>query len=363
MAYTERYVTTSGSALNGGTNDTSDAWDLATGINNCGPAIRLNIKAGTYTTNSFNFTSAGTPTTAQQCYIRGYSTTPGDGYLGRDSDHKIITTNMPTIAMNSGQNININKSFITFENIKITGNTNNQVLGVTVYSIFLLNCVIHNTNGGNNSNAYCLYSAAYCVNSDFYIAGSAHYGCVYAESNAAFVGCYFLGTGLANSRGVGYNSNIDIIDCVIANVDIGIQRNYTGTNFTKEIFVSNTLYDIGSKGYECLNAASTATTATLFVNNHVTDSGKFVHNTSANAMVLYHNRTRDNTNVNANMGESIDVYGVTTDNGAASSDYIDADAGKYFLRPTAVGRAAGYTKNRDIGGVPSPSASNSVFVG
>lgn len=353
MAFIERYVVPTGKSANGGTNDTTDAWDLATGFNNCGTGVRLNIKAGNYTTNTLNFTAAGTPTSALPCHVRGYASVTGDGYLGRNSSGYLITTNMPTITFNAGQSVTFNKPHMTFESLNLVANCNNQLIGISNDCIVIVNCVINNVNSNNNANAYCVYNNHLGVNCDYIVGGTQHYGCVYGETGPSFVGCNFVGNGYSSSIGIAYVRQTHISNCTFRNFNIAINRNTTSTAGSHELFIHNTFYNIATAVYKSDNAASNETTHTLFLGNHATDCGRFIQYTSANRALLMNNRTRDNTNTNSNMGESLDLFSVTTDNGGPETDYVVTGI-NLTLKDNAAGRNRSLFSNRDIGALQAP---------
>ena len=109
MALTEKYV----SSLAGGSGDGNSAGSAYTFgqmvsevVSLSGAGKRYNIKAdGTYVRTSGDNMDVSPASSANPTVLRGYKTTPGDGYLGRsNSNGALITTNMPliTYAVNVG---------------------------------------------------------------------------------------------------------------------------------------------------------------------------------------------------------------------------------------------------------------------
>ena len=101
MAFTEKYVSSaasgSGDGLSAGSPFTFT--QMISEINGgSGAGKRYNVKAdGTYTRTTNDSMWGATGTSTSPVYIRGYKTTPGDGYLGRDSTGALITTNLPVV--------------------------------------------------------------------------------------------------------------------------------------------------------------------------------------------------------------------------------------------------------------------------
>lgn len=362
MAFTERYVTTSGSSGNGGTNDTTDAWDFKTGWQAVGAGIRLNVKAGTYNLNlGGSITTLNTGSMASPCHIRGYTSTIGDLTYSRDSNGDLVTTGMPIINLTAADRL-VTGYCVILEGLSVIGSRSNELMNLGGYTY------VYNVRSENTYNLGFSSSSAFSCG-DFSIS---LIGCDAIKSGTDTAYGVILNTGgvmaackVKGGAGVGvYTASgyFSIIDCVIHNCTIGIQVG--SMSFANNpCIVNNTIYNCSTTAIDMPNSGNMAYACSVFVNNHVTDCGRFINNNygsvCANANVR--NRTRDNTNANTQVGDWPVTNGMTIDNGTASSDYVDTSNNNFFLRPTAVGRATGLLPYRDIGGMQAPSSSNSVF--
>lgn len=216
MAFTERYVTTTGAGGHDGTSE-SDAWDfdeMVTAVAaHSGSPLRVNAKAGTYSLSA-NKTLSGSPDDPTLPYmIRGYSSAIGDA----DDD---TTFTGVTFAFGSGYLLQLNKP-ITLKNIVITGNINNYLIKLEDWNQGVLfdNCTVENSNTGSGARA--VYSSHNYKNHAFmrcrlytastsapvvYIPGSllvdcvvegGNYGVYFLEGGTRLIGCVFTGQATA----------------------------------------------------------------------------------------------------------------------------------------------------------------------
>lgn len=102
MAYTEKYVTTTGAGAHDGTSE-ANAWDWAEMLTNLAAGSRANVKAGTYprTTTADTFSNAGTVTNPMA--IRGYNSAIGDLESAGRSASALVTTNFPDLTYTTGR--------------------------------------------------------------------------------------------------------------------------------------------------------------------------------------------------------------------------------------------------------------------
>ena len=146
MAFTERYVTTSGSSGNGGTNDTSDAWDFVTGWQAAGAGVRINVKSGTYTISTgASIDTLSTSTTANPLSVRGYNTTPGDLVHARDSNGDLVTTGMPVLNLSAATRLRVLNDGAIIENLNISGSRSNELLYMYSNYGYVYNCRADNS--------------------------------------------------------------------------------------------------------------------------------------------------------------------------------------------------------------------------
>lgn len=366
MAWTDRYVTTTGTSGHGGTNDTTDAWDFKTGWQAVGTGIRLNIKSGNYSISAggTSIDTLGTATTTAGAWIRGYASTIGDLTYSRDSNGDLVTTGMPVITLSAGDRLRFLGDGVIVEGLKITGNRSNELLYAYSNWGYIYNCYVDNAYNLGFSSSSAISSAGYQVTiacCDAIRSGTdTAYTIIVSAGNTVY-GCKIKGNGVCS--GIGAFDSATIVDNVIYNCTAGVD--WLTTQITQALVVANcTFYNCNVAAIQMYNNARASQIVPVAINCHATDCGAFIKNLYTGAacpMVMIGNRTRDNTSANNNQGDWPITKALTTDNGTYTSDYIDATTGNLFLRPTAVGRATGLIRNRDIGGTQAPSSSNSVF--
>ncbi len=101
MALTEKYVSSSGTGTWGDASSSGTPCSLATAVANAAGGDRVNVKAdGTYTKASGDYSLFAGDWDSPAVW-RGYSSTIGDGYQGRNADGTLNTTNMPYIEFTS----------------------------------------------------------------------------------------------------------------------------------------------------------------------------------------------------------------------------------------------------------------------
>lgn len=113
-----------------------------------------------------------------------------------------------------------------------------------------------------------------------------------------------------------------------------------------------TIYACGS-GYEGPNANAAA--YPVFANCHITDCTGYAFlsgyaGTANLALMTFNCRVRDNTSGTRSGFADWPDYGlVTTDNGAATDDYVDPTNGDFRLKPAVPGVGAGWPGYTSIG--------------
>jgi len=366
MAWTERYVTTSGTSGHGGTNDSSDAWDFITGIQHVGAGIRLNVKAGTYTVNNGGaaFTTLNTQTSASPAWIRGYTNTIGDLTYSRDANGDLVTTGMPVINMAAQDRISLNGDGNIIEGLKIVGSRSNEMILFNGNYGYAYNCYAENqyNAGFSVSSAFASYGwQVHIIGCDVKKTGTDVATCIALQQNNAVIGCKLYG-GVGSC--IATRTSCTVIDCIMRDSLVGIDMQSVNNAYPSNI-INCTFYNCSTAAIQVPNSANATGVVHTIVNCHATDCGYFLKNLYTGAVcpnALIRNRTRDNTNANNNTGDWPLQNPMTTDNGTYTSDYIDAATNKNFtLKPTAVGRAIGLVPYRDIGATQAPSSSNSVF--
>jgi hypothetical protein len=366
MAWTERYVTTSGTSGHTGTNDTSDAWDFITGWQAVGTGIRLNIKAGNYSINNggASINTLSTQTSAAPAWIRGYTTTIGDLVCSRDSNGDLVTSGMPIITLSAQDRLQLLGNGNILEGIKVIGSRSNEMILFNSNYGYMYNVSAENQYNLGFSASSALSSFGWGVqfiSCDAKKTGTDTASAINCTVNNSVIACKIQG---GAGVGVQCDQSCSVIDTVIRDAVIGIQWG-AFSNAHVQLIANCTFYNCSTAAIQFPNNANAAAYCTPIVNCHATDCGQFIKNlytTAVCANAPIRNRTRDNTSANNNNGDWPLQNSLTTDNGNYTSDYVDALTNKnYRLKPTAVGRAAGLVPYRDIGATQAPSSSNSVF--
>jgi hypothetical protein len=355
VAFTERYVTTTGSALNGGTNDTTDAWDFVTGWQSVGAGIRLNIKGGSYSVSyGGSINTLATATLASPAWIRGYVSTPGDLTYSRDSTGRLVTTGMPLISLAAGDRV-LTGSYTMVEGLSITGNRSNELFYVGGYaSVFNVRSENTYNLGFSSSSAFsCSDFSITLVGCDAIKSGTDTANGIVANTGTAIIGCRVTGNaGPAIYAASGYFS---VVDSVLYTSTIGILVG--GMSFGHNpCIVNNTIYNCSTAAIDMPNTGNMAFSCVAIVGNHITDCGRLINNNygSVCGNSLVRNRTRDITSASTNVGDWPSNAAITTDNGGAETDYLDAATANFVLAQRAVARSQAVAPNRDIGGLDSP---------
>jgi hypothetical protein len=350
MAITEYYVSTTGAGTNSGLSEANAmTWaQMVTDINGGSAAgRRYNVKAGTYSLSAVD-TLNGNGTATSPIWIRGYSSTIGDATLGR-TDGVLNTANMPDIVYGANFRLNCNGTFVVVESLDISGNNAGFMLQCSQDG-GAINCRVVNASTSGSAYAVGVDAArATCVNCDLAMTGASGGTCVanVGSSGGLLAGCRIYDS---PTHGVRMSSTGVVANNVIHGCD-GAGIYSESTNGSESIF-GNTVYGCGANGIETITSS---TTLRRIIGNHVTDcTGYGIDlNNAASAAIVAYNRTRDNTTAATFGGTdwvtASNIGNVTTDNGAAASDYVDAAGGDFALAAGAVGVQAGCGNKLPIG--------------
>lgn len=348
MAFTERYVTVAGAGAHDGTSE-ANAWTFAEMIAATPAAeTRVNIKAGSYSEGVTTLPALGTA--VQPIILRGYNSTIGDldGQGRATTDQTLTTTNMPDITITG---IWTPSAFCFLQNLDITGALSSALIGSNAADSWgMTNCRVTNTQ--NNASARCLQidNNGQLVNCDFVCTGAAHAALVDADVGLVIIGCRFTPT--AGNECVSMDNGV-VCKSVFSGGSIHL-RILTPSVGTTNIISDCTFYAATTAAIQLPNSAPAATPP-LIVNNHVTDCAKYLDGlytaTDDTPVIELWNRTRDNTTPRTGILSAVLGGEVTTDTGAAATDYTDAASGDFELIDTAAGYATGMIPFQDIGAI------------
>ncbi len=330
MAFTERYVTSA--AAGGGAGTSGDPWTLTEGINSAVAGDRVNIQSdAAYSIGALTVTNQGNA--RQFIVFRGYDVTIGDlENQGRNADGTLNTTGFPAITLTGFLNPN---RFSTFQNLAFTGALSSALLSSgTVDDVYIISCEMINTL--NNASAQVFSIDNYCklIDSDFECTGAAHGILVEVDTDPLIYGCRF--------KSVANGAITAIIGTFVGNVFIGdgssVALNHESRGIHTILISNNTFYNWGT-AIQLPNAAPT--TIVAYVNNHVTDCGKYIDDlyvaTASSAAIELNSRTRDNTTPRTGVGDGVLAGEVTTDTGGPETDYTNAGADDLSLIAGAPG--------------------------
>ena len=356
MAITERYVTAA--AAGGGAGTSGSPWTLVEGYTNAVAGDRVNIKNDSTYTLSANFAVANAGSPGSPIIFRGYSSSIGDGDLGRASGTgAIITTNMPTIDCGSSYSLAwASKSDVYFESINITGTKAGAIVNPsTSRRAIYKNCVINNTGTAANCSGVSLYVNCEVIDCDVSCAGASNSKAVSATGNS----CLIIGNRIKSTNDIGVKL-VSLYNAVSHNLiyESGYGVYETGAS-PSNFIMDNTIVNITNDALYASN--SVRTDMLVDVLNHITDCGRAVHNinATARAMLSWRNRTRDNTSADSGYGDSQEWQKITTDTGGQETDYTDATNDDYTLIAAAPAVSTGAWDKADIGAYANRAATSS----
>lgn len=204
MAWTERYVTTTGAGAHDGTSE-ANAWTLAEAITNGNAGHRINVKAGTYanTTTSRTFgAGAGAGTTTSPKWWRGYTSAIGDLDTS-PSATRTPGTDFPLFTFTSGV-VSVSSAHQWFSNIEFRG----TAPGGTFVSISGSKVKFHRCRFDCQEASSTSYTVRASADggafSECYFKGTSSVNyVVISEERNSFHGSYFLGGGVGLNLDIG----------------------------------------------------------------------------------------------------------------------------------------------------------------
>lgn len=352
---TEKYVSSAGAGAHDGTSE-ADAYSWAEAVAAIVAAgaggsagNRYNCKAdATYTRTTTTDTISGGGTSTAPLIFRGYNSTIGDGYLGRDTVGALITTNMPLLSYTTGRP-DITATWVIWETMNLTSARSGSAIGFGADTLAVRSVC---TNSSTNAAAFTfgLNTRGILFDCDVLMTGaSGGIGGLSLVTVAAKIFCCRF-------------SAVSVIPCITMTSaapviafntfhSSGQAIATTNTAAAPAIF-NNTIVSNSGNGIDIL----TGTTGLQCIwGNMITDNGAFgidLNNAAVAAFIAY-NRTRDNTSGAidpATDWATATLYGqVTTDTGAATTDYVDPSNDNYNLIAASPGTSASLPASASMG--------------
>lgn len=370
MAITEKYVTAD--AEGGGDGSLETPWTLTEALAAAAPGDRINIKKGTYSRSpgSEEETLTNNGTVTSPIILRGYNTTPGDGFLGRvDDNGALILTNMPTLAYAAGKYLTL-KKFTIIESCIVTGNVANAVIHIGGDSA-VTRCKIVNAADGQNV-AFCLDAYAQTnqiiYNNDIELSGASGTNCVCVNQASSVDNVRIVANHIKANYGIGIYVNsgdVFISKNIIYSSAYGI---FQGGTPGPLCIVDNTILANAASGQAGISLIDGSSVAAFIVDNLITDCATYGILAADDDIAIFaaHNRLDRNTS-GATSGASDwlaatsyshDITAVTV-----AEEYEDVATGDFSLKSTSPAIAAGIPAYDDIGalqrsGVATASAGN-----
>jgi hypothetical protein len=344
---TERYVTSAGAGAADGTSE-ANAMSYATFIDymavggsfTAAPGDRFNLKGSiSRTTTSDTWVNGGTVTSP--VIIRGYTTTIGDGYLGRTNGTQgLIPDNMAVLTTTTG-GLTISGNFVIFEAIHFSGTRNGAGIIGSGGDIVYVNSIIDDNSTGTSAKALtCSGIRATVLNCDLALlaASGGSVALDLSTSSGRAIGCRITG---GTGFGVSMANSTQLLKSLVYNSSIGVDQASTSFNY---LISANTITGCSSNGIRCIlgNLGNQA-----IINNIITDNGGYgIEGTAAsNSVLVAFNRMRDNVMGDINLATdwvaATSYSQVTTDTGGPSQDFQNSGAANYTLVSTSPAIAKG----------------------
>jgi hypothetical protein len=358
MALTERYVSSTGTDTYANSTNPSTPMSLTTALANAVAGDRINVKAdGTYTRAASDAAAASGTTTSPIIY-RGYSSTIGDGNLGRTNGNgALITTNMPVIAYDAGFSLTV-LTLTLLESLNISGNVSTGAV-IPGANSCIKSCKIVNASTNSAAAGITFTTNDVAFDCDVELTGASG-GNAAIASTAGVIRVLFCRIKGGPAAGVSMTGSSTVVGNVIFSSATNAIKSGGGSIHT---ILLNTLVGASSTG---ILMTTGSTNLSVFIGNMITDNGAYGLNwvSAAGAGLNAYNRYRDNTSGNINLGTdwttATSYANVTTDTGGPETDYIDQSTGDYRLISASPAKAAGWFPYMDIGALQRQEAGGSA---
>ncbi len=353
-AITDKYV--SSTAAGGGTGLTAGSpltWtEMITAINAGTELGSRCVLAGTYTRAATDsITTNGSA--VSPIIIRGYTTTIGDGYLGRtNTNGALILTNMPVIAYNSAFHHTFG-NFMILESLSFTG-LYSGALVTTGGDAIMRGCKVVNSSTNVGAQAITTASRVLLLDCDVELNGASGGSAAIAATTSAnlrVVGCRIKG-GPALGISVSTGSIILMGNTIFAGTGNQVVGLVTGSGVTA---FYNTIVGGGADG---VNFLTGTTSLQCLVGNMFTDNTGFGVNSAGATMAIVgsYNRFRSNTagpKNNAADWFTTTAWGEVT---STTGDYVTPGS-DYRLLSTSPAAGAALPQSASMGALQLPATS------
>lgn len=288
---------------------------------------------GSYTTTAAE-TFGNIGTTTAPFRIIGYTTTIGDGYLGRtNSNGPLITTNFPTITYTSTGRLTVG-SMAILETINITSAASTGTLNLTGSDNTVRAWNV--TNSANNAaSVACIAATAEILDCDM--------ACTNATTGAlAVLNMTAANNVVKGGRFTATSTGVPVVALGAGSPSAGIS-DATIFGGATGVSVTTTSGRVALDGCTIAGTAgdgvsiiASSTVRHVVANCCITDNGGYGVNPNGGAVAVSNTRFRDNTSgaINASAWTTATNYGAVT-TGAGTSDYTNAAGGNYSLIATS----------------------------
>lgn len=341
MAWTYRYVTTTGTGSWADSTNINTPCSLATMVANLAGGDYAYVKEGVYNLSSDLAITTGGSYTTGSAVIEGYKATPGDGDLGRlvNTTGLNDTTNFPVFLFDNAHSFN-NTTAVILRNIHLKssrGSSGYTLQAPGLYSQFI-HCTIENTASGGRAAIDDTNGTAF-LDCDFIAVDDI---ALYSRGNV--YGCYFKTTGVGLFCA---SAGAVIAHNVFENCSFGIDF-YTSRSYSI-IAANNTFYNCTSADIYWHSNQQCYGLGPVIAQNMATDSGQFVRMYTSGAYgglaTCIKNRTRDNASDDAARAQCPiggDAWApITTDTGGPATDYNNYSVGDFRPLRASPGSRAG----------------------
>lgn len=355
MAITEKYASSAGAGAKDGTSEGA-AWDFATMLTNAAAGDRINFKGNHTLTGNATFTNAGSATSP--IILRGYSSTIGDGYLGRtDNNGPLITTNMPVI---TGGAYNITMpNFSIIESMSVTSTRSVGAIAGGSYCA-IVRCLANNSGTGSGSTGINTGQYSLAFDCDAKLSGASG-GAVALDLPG---NCYAVACRADGGQAVGIRLSAATAAILCTAYSSGTDAILGNSTSNTYLILGCTAVTSTSDGFHQVAAP---TRLSFLINNLLADNGAYgIYAVDAASGVFSACNRIDRNSSGADNGATdwLDAtsYSINTTSLTQANEFPGYASDDYRLGPTSTARQNGAPSYFDIGALQRiedyPSAAN-----